>query len=191
MYCRRKEATAVTTTPSPPLGDLLAAVQLDDLQEPTDQTDGLAIIADSQYLTSYNWLYSVEHQIFVPNRSVFIYSEPPAWTPPSKHPKLQEDSGQYYRDLNAARSPIYPVDPMIQAVLTDKSEFYLDSLDIVGCSSMMGNLPRFVREQNRPFRMLVGVIGNTVFLIWRENSPTEKIIGVFGYGYAFPEANTT
>jgi hypothetical protein len=80
---------------------------------------------------------------------------------------------------------------MIQAVLTDKPEFNLANLDIIGCGSTMGNLLRFAREQDKPFRMLVEVVGNTVFLIRRENSPTEKLVGVYGYGHAFPEANTT
>ena len=192
-------------TPAPPLGDILATLQLDDLKEPADQADGLPIITKCRYLASYNWLYRAEPRIFVPGRKISITTtylhdhelmhvykgEPPAWTPPSKPPQLQEDSGQYYRDLNAARSPTYPLEPMIQAILTDKPGFNLANLDIIGCGSTMGNLLRFAREQDKPFRMLVEVVGNTVFLIRRENSPTEKLVGVYGYGHAFPEANTT
>jgi hypothetical protein len=192
-------------TPAPPLGDILATLQLDDLKAPAYQADGLPIITKCRYLASYNWLYRAEPRIFVPGRKIsitttYLYDhelmhvykgEPPAWTPPSKPPQLQEDSGQCYRDLNAARSPTYPLEPMIQAILTDKPGFNLANLDIIGCDSTMGNLLRFVREQGNPFRMLVEVVGNTVFLIRRENSPTEKLVGVHGYGHAFPEANTT
>jgi hypothetical protein len=83
------------------------------------------------------------------------------------------------------------MEPMIRAVLTDKPDFNLTSLDIIGCGSTMGNLLRFAREQDRPFRMLVEVVGNTVFLIRRESSPTAERVGVYGYGHTFPEANTT
>ncbi|KAH6667455.1 hypothetical protein B0J14DRAFT_676513, partial [Halenospora varia] len=41
------------------------------------------------------------------------------------------------------------------------------------------------------FRILVELIEKTLFLIRRENSPTELIQGVRGYGHTFPEAYTT
>jgi hypothetical protein len=63
----------------------------------------------------------------------------------------------------------------------------------MACSSTLGNLLRFVRGsgEDKPFRMLVEKIGNTVFFVRRENSPTELIPNVRGYGHAFPEAYTT
>jgi hypothetical protein len=61
----------------------------------------------------------------------------------------------------------------------------------VACGSTLGNLLRFVRRQDTAFRVLVEKVGDTVFFIRRENSPTELIPGVRGYGHAFPEANTT
>lgn len=39
--------------------------------------------------------------------------------------------------------------------------------------------------------MLVQVVGDTIFLIRRENSPTQLIPGVRGYGHTFPESYTT
>jgi hypothetical protein len=39
--------------------------------------------------------------------------------------------------------------------------------------------------------MLVEAIGDTVFFVRRENSPTELIPGVRGFGHTFPEAYTT
>ncbi|KAJ6149191.1 hypothetical protein N7471_000390 [Penicillium samsonianum] len=80
---------------------------------------------------------------------------------------------------------------MVQAVLTDKPEFPVTSVDIIACHSTMGNLLRFAFEQDKPFRMLVEVLGKTVFFIRRENSPTDMIPGVRGYGHTFPEAYTT
>ncbi|PCG89834.1 Hypothetical protein PENO1_102480 [Penicillium occitanis (nom. inval.)] len=80
---------------------------------------------------------------------------------------------------------------MIRATIMERPEFPLESLDIVGCGSTLGNLLRFARRQGSPFRMLIEVVGNTVFFIRRENSPTETIPGVRGYGHAFPEAYTS
>ena len=39
--------------------------------------------------------------------------------------------------------------------------------------------------------MLVEKVGDTVFFVRRENSPTELIPDVYGYGHTFPEAYTT
>lgn len=80
---------------------------------------------------------------------------------------------------------------MIQAILTERPEFSLSNVDIIGCGSTLGNLLRFARGRAPSFRMLVEVVGNTVFFIRRENSPTETIPDVRGYGHTFPEAYTT
>lgn len=66
-----------------------------------------------------------------------------------------------------------------------------NEIDVVACGSTVGNLLRFVRRHEADFRILVEKVGDTVFFIRRENSPTELISGVRGYGHAFPEANTT
>lgn len=63
--------------------------------------------------------------------------------------------------------------------------------DIVTCGSTLGNLLRFVRGQDKTFRMLVEKVENTVFFIRRENSPRELIPNVRGYGHTFPQAYTT
>ena len=54
----------------------------------------------------------------------------------------------------------------------------------------MGNLIRFANSQERTFRFYVELVGNTVFLVRKENSPTEAIEGVRGYGHTFPETYT-
>jgi hypothetical protein len=63
-------------------------------------------------------------------------------------------------------------------------------LDVIACGSTIGNLLRFVRNQAKPFRILVELVQDTILLIRRENSPTELIPGVYGYGHTFPEAYT-
>ncbi|KAG8428703.1 hypothetical protein J3459_002502 [Metarhizium acridum] len=64
-------------------------------------------------------------------------------------------------------------------------------VDVFACGSTLGNLLRFLRGDDRPFRMLVEVVAGTVHLIRRENTPKEQILGVRGYGHTFPEAYTT
>lgn len=64
-------------------------------------------------------------------------------------------------------------------------------VDIVTCGSSLGNLLRFVRKIDREFRVIVENIGSTVFITRRENSPTQTIPDVHGYGHTFPEAYTT
>lgn len=61
----------------------------------------------------------------------------------------------------------------------------------MACGSTLGNLVRFVRSISEPFRFDVDSIGETVFFIRKENTPTELIDGIYGYGHTFPEAYTT
>lgn len=80
---------------------------------------------------------------------------------------------------------------MVQSVLHLYPDFPTGSTDIVACGSTLGNLLRFVRGQDKPFRFLAQVIGNTVFFLRKENDPRELIPDVRGYGHSFPEANMT
>jgi hypothetical protein len=64
-------------------------------------------------------------------------------------------------------------------------------IDLFACGSTLGSLLRFVRSIDKPFRFEVEIIGNTAFFIRKENSPTELIPGVHGYGHTFPESYTT
>lgn len=61
----------------------------------------------------------------------------------------------------------------------------------MACGSTLGNLLRFIRGEDKQFRMLVELVGETVFFIRRENTPRELIPGVKGYGHTFPEAYTS
>ncbi|KAF7519097.1 hypothetical protein PCG10_010339 [Penicillium crustosum] len=169
---------------APPLGVILVTIQHDEIESLEHQGSDVSRITNSQYLTSYNWLGGDKSRIIVPG-------EPPIWTPLANPRTLPQDNGTYYRDRNAAQYPTYPLEPMVQAILTDKPEFPVTDVDIIGCNNTLGHLLRFVRGVGDPFRILVQVLGNTVFFIRRENSPTETIPGIRGYGHTFPEAYTT
>ncbi|RAL15896.1 uncharacterized protein BO97DRAFT_475504 [Aspergillus homomorphus CBS 101889] len=179
----RSQRSSVPRAPPPPLGEIIATLEYDDLQDDTTKTHHPARITDTQYLTSYNWVRG--------GSGIIVPGEPPQWTPRPEPSQLQEDSGDYFRDLNAARHPNYPLEPMIRAILADKPDYRVQDLDVVACASTLGNLLRFARGDSLSFRMLVEVIGNTVFFIRRENSPWELITDVHGYGHTFPEAYTT
>jgi hypothetical protein len=120
-----------------------------------------------------------------------VQGKPPRWTPLKDAERVNEDSGQYYRDPNAARYPQYPIAPVIQSVLDLNPDFSTADTDIVACGSTMGNLLRFARGQDKSFRFDVQTIGTSVFFIRKENDPRETIPNVRGYGHSFPEQNTT
>ncbi|KAF2493866.1 hypothetical protein BU16DRAFT_464533 [Lophium mytilinum] len=166
-----------------PLGPLLMTFTKADL-EPKEFAPLPPTIRDADYVASYSWLNKETPTVVVPGA-------PPAWTP-LDHPKeLDEDKGVYYRDPNAARFPSYPTEPAIQAVFKEHPEFQTTDVDIFACGSTLGNLLRFASGVDKPFRFSVEVIGRTIFFIRKENSPTELIPDVRGYGHTFPERYTT
>lgn len=120
---------------------------------------------------------------------------PPKWTPLDQPRKLQQDSGTYYRDKNAAHYPDFPLEASVEAIMKMNSDVdkasYPGPIDIFGCASTLGNLLRFTRGQSAGFRILVEMVGTTVHFIRREKSPREIIQDVFGYGHTFPENYTT
>ncbi|KAF2030477.1 hypothetical protein EK21DRAFT_100357 [Setomelanomma holmii] len=166
-----------------PLGKLLKTFKLSDLHFTAGASVGPAI-TDLQYVTSYNWRNNTSHAILVPGK-------PPRWTPLQKAQRLKEDSGLYYRDPNAARYTEYPIAPVVQAILDTKTSCIPEEVDVLACGSTLGNLLRFARGQDKAFRFAVEKIGNTVFLIRKENDSKEIIENVRGFGHSFPEAYTT
>ncbi|EKG10224.1 hypothetical protein MPH_12674 [Macrophomina phaseolina MS6] len=105
--------------------------------------------------------------------------------------QLKEDSGTYFRDINAASYSAHSIEPAVRAIAAQDPSFSGEDVDIFACASTLGNLLRFVRRVDKPFRFTVEVVGNTVFFVRRENDPRETIQGVRGYGHTFPEAYTT
>lgn len=105
--------------------------------------------------------------------------------------QLKQDEGDFFRDINAAHYPSYPVEPAIRSIIALQPDFDLQSVDFVGCGSTIGNLLRFAGSQTKPFRFDVDVVGDTILFVRRENSPTELIKDVRGYGHTFPEGYTT
>lgn len=82
------------------------------------------------------------------------------------------------------------MEPAVVTALTTSPDLS-EQVDVVACSSTLGNLLRFIRGEDKQFRILVELVGSTVFLIRRENTPRELICDVKGFGHTFPEAYTT
>lgn len=190
------------------MGRLLATITMSDLEDssPTfSPKSGAPKITDCTVVGSYNWLNRGSPTILIPGKYKFIswrakvldahstisIGSPPEWAPTSSLDRLPPDSGSYFRDQNAARYAVHVFQPALEAILKQNSKFDFSSIDIVACGSTLGNLRRFVSEQNKEFRFVVETVGSAVFLVRRENSPTQTIPNVFGYGHTFPEANTT
>ncbi|CAG5138526.1 uncharacterized protein ALTATR162_LOCUS381 [Alternaria atra] len=164
-----------------PLGDLVKEFRSSDLSlKPADLTE----ISGCQYVASYNWLDDEVPTIVIPGK-------PPQWTPLHVPQRLKEDSGQYFRDPNAAKYPNYPMAPVVHAIVETNPEFDAASTDLFACGSTLGNLLRFTRGIDKAFRFNVEVIGETVFFVRKENDPKEVIKDIRGFGHTFPEAYTT
>lgn len=144
-----------------------------------------ARITDCSVAASYNWIASKHPRMLVPGT-------PPRWTPLAEPIKLPEDEGDFLRDRNAAQYPNHPMEPAIVAALEQSPDLCGDrKIDLVACNSTLGNLLRWLRGEDKPFRILVEKVGDTVFFTRREKSPTEKIPDVRGFGHSFPEHYTT
>ncbi|PHH61005.1 hypothetical protein CDD81_971 [Ophiocordyceps australis] len=111
------------------------------------------------------------------------------WTPPKVLEKLDPDKGIFYRDRSAAAYPKHPMEPTVVAVM--KMQPAALCLDVVACSHTFRTLLDYVLEKDTALRMMLEVVGETIHLIRRENSPTEQILGIKGYGHSFPDACTT
>ncbi|KAF2837531.1 hypothetical protein M501DRAFT_906486, partial [Patellaria atrata CBS 101060] len=177
--------TNINTTPAPPLGTLISSLRTIDLDGTSDELSKDAKITGTRDIASFNWMNEDDASIIVPGK-------PPLWTPLRWSRKLMQDSGNYFRDLNAARYPKHPMEPAVEAILISEPKFPIASVDVFACGSTLGNLLRFASgTSEKSFRILVEAVGNTVFFIRRENSPKELIQGVVGFGHSFPEAYTT
>ena len=174
---------AYQRTIPPPMGRLLSSVTHSQVIE-RDGEEVDATITNCHYVGSYN-LMEKDHDI------ITTPGCPPIWSPPHPAPRLDQDSAIYFRDDNAARFPKHPSEPAVLSVLTYNPSFHCDSIDIFACAITLTNIVRFALGSHEPSSFLVELVGNTAFFLRRENSPTELIKGLRGFGHTFPAAYTT
>lgn len=67
----RSGRSSVPQTPSPPLGVALATIERRDLEDCITESHCPVLIANTQYLTSYNWVSEGEQDIIVPGEGTF------------------------------------------------------------------------------------------------------------------------
>ncbi len=81
--------------------------------------------------------------------------------------------------------------PAILALYTMQPDFDMNEVDIVACRYTFSYLHAFASRTTATFRLDVELIGKTLFIIRRTDSPTEPLPIVEGYGHAFRERSTT
>jgi hypothetical protein len=182
----------IKTPPAPPLGLLLEKMTPLQFAGDDDGAQEIVSITDTKFLASYNWTEGKDVSIVFPGescgknlilQSLIIQKGMPAlWDPPSEATKLPQDSGEYFRDQNAARHPKHPMEPAVKAVLAQNPHFDTEAVDVFGCTSTLGNLLRFLKNDDKTFRFAVENVGRTVFFVRRENAPDELIAGPRGFG---------
>ncbi|EFX01641.1 geranylgeranyl pyrophosphate synthetase [Grosmannia clavigera kw1407] len=174
--------------PLPPLptGPLIERLRAVDLDFEAASFEDAAVISAVEPVASFSWMKADRPTIMIPGM-------PPRWSPPAAGappPVLSEDNGAYFRDINAGHYAAHPMEPTVVAGLAADPSLPR-STDIVACGSTLGSLLRFLRGDDKPFRMLAEIVTGSLFLVRRERSPTELLQNVYGYGHSFPEAYTT
>ncbi|EEY22940.1 conserved hypothetical protein [Verticillium alfalfae VaMs.102] len=132
-------ASPTPSYPPLPLGPEIACISVAKLAKDDAIPVEKARVSACQLVASYNWLDKPKPTIITPGL-------PPRWNPPSEPPQLKEDSGVFYRDRNASRLPLHPMEPAIESILLTRPSFAVVSstpIDIVACGSTLGNLLRF------------------------------------------------
>ncbi|KAL4812012.1 hypothetical protein BDW67DRAFT_194063 [Aspergillus spinulosporus] len=185
-WYRSKKSIADAEPSAPAVGSLLSTITRGELDSAIISSSSKEIpkITDCKLVGSYNWLNRRSPTILVPGA-------PPAWTPTRTSEQLSPDNGAYFRDQNAARYAAHVFQPAVKSILNQDPGFDFTEIDIVACNNTLSNLRRFIAEPDSKFRFVVEAIGSAVFFVRRENSPTQTISNVFGFGHTFPEANTT
>jgi hypothetical protein len=100
--------------PDWPSGKLVKVIKVSDLSN----VETSPKIERCEYVASYNWLDLKYPTILVPGmdslqavieskntNSMMYQGSPPLWSPSPSTKRLKEDSGEYFRDPNAARYP--------------------------------------------------------------------------------------
>ncbi|KAK2793882.1 hypothetical protein FQN52_000213 [Onygenales sp. PD_12] len=164
-----------------PIGKLVAKITINTS---TEKEGPSPKITECELVGSYNWIDRQAPVIAIPGA-------PPKWTPLRHSIQLREDSGEFFRDPNSARWPVYPMEPAIRAVFDRNPDFNGNKIDVVACGGTLGHLLKFASSKSWDFQFGAHLIGETLFLVRKETTPKALIEGIYGYGHTFPEAYTS
>ncbi|KAK2746475.1 hypothetical protein FQN57_003101 [Myotisia sp. PD_48] len=163
---------------------IVAKIYQQDLKAPDGLFKPVAHIVDAEFMASYNWLDEEMPTIIVPGA-------PPVWTTSKPEPALKMNPNPYFQDVNAAKWPKYPIEPAIRAMLAMKRGFCTKEIDVVTNAKTLINLLEFASSESRHLKLDVEVVGYTVFILRREDSPQALSSFLAIDGQKFCEENTT
>ncbi|KAI1820791.1 hypothetical protein F4861DRAFT_533447 [Xylaria intraflava] len=149
-----------------------------------------AEITDVEHLSSYNWVEDTSPTIAVPG-------SPALWDPPGGRTRVRKDSGLFYIDLNTARYPDNPLEPLFAALYTTRPSFDILSTDVVTDRSNIRKLLSFVEsvaygDTPEAFTIDIEIHKNTA-LFSRVEASNEIFIEpdhFGGFGHEFEKAYT-
>ena len=155
-------------------------IELSDLDD-----HGPVELSDFSVVSSYNWLDEPRPTILVPGA-------PPIWSPPSNAPALKPDAGARYVDQNADRMPHSPVEPFIQAILSQRPAFDFSGVDVITDRRTLRQLYGFSGGERKGFEFGLEVVGDTAVFTRLEPRSRETIApnAFAGYRQSFEEAYT-
>ncbi|KAF8417943.1 hypothetical protein EV426DRAFT_720895 [Tirmania nivea] len=154
----------------------------------TDLQPGTSSITKENFvvLGSYNWREAKRPIIVVPGA-------PSILDPPEIPISLKPDHGHNFVDQNAFRHPTFPLEPMLQAVLTSNPSFDFNKIDIVTDRSNLRRLLQFASgKSHQDFEIAVEAVNKTVLFTRLEkhprsyNSPRQTSV----YGFQFEKVFT-
>lgn len=112
------------------------------------------------------------------------------WNPVNGPQQVKEDEGEYLKDQNSARWPDHPLEPAIRAAFDFNPNLKPEEISLVTCTATLGNIFMFASSVPWSFQFDIEKVGNTVFMVRREQKPHDVIKRTHGYRHNFPDANT-
>lgn len=111
---------SVLPTPAPPLGEILATLQLDDLEDGVTEVHDSAQITNARYLTSYNWINGASPQIIVPGEKSYPGTQNYALPPTNIFLQVSLHNGLLYlSQLPFEGTPVFTIETKMRHVIPD------------------------------------------------------------------------
>ncbi|RPA74634.1 hypothetical protein BJ508DRAFT_332858 [Ascobolus immersus RN42] len=137
-------------------------------------------------LTSYNWLKGKTSTIAVPGH-------PPIWKPKpaGEATQLKKDKGRTFVNENAARCPVYPMEPLFRSLAISAPDFDFGPISLIIDRASLRRLLEFATGQapKKKFTLNVQRFGGLTMIFNHSEKPKAKG-GFGGYGDGFENAFT-
>ncbi|KAK4169711.1 hypothetical protein QBC43DRAFT_37508 [Cladorrhinum sp. PSN259] len=118
------------------------------------QVQGPIKITDCKQLASYSWWDT-------PNPTISVPGSPRRYSPPEFPFTVELDPGTQYCDVNAARHPSSPLEPLFRALYILNPDFSLSDVDLITDREDLHKLLRFAAGSSMsPFTIRVQVVSH-------------------------------